>query len=73
MMLPLTTAEKDFLSGLTADNTSVHVYLTTGVKLTGIIDAFDDAALFLRGRGHVQMIYRHGIVTVVPTTGPVAV
>lgn len=73
MMMPLTTAEKDFLNGLHMDNASVNVYLTTGVKLTGVIDAFDDAAIFLRGRGHVQMIYRHGVVTVVPTSMPVAV
>jgi sRNA-binding regulator protein Hfq len=53
--------EHSFLSALVAEGTVINLYLQSGVKLCGVLEAFDMDTLFLRSIGHgggVQMIYK---------------
>jgi host factor-I protein len=58
--------ESDFLNKLKEKEISVTVFLINGVKLQGIITWFDDATILLRRDGHTQLIYKHGISTIMP-------
>lgn len=55
-----------FLSALHADNTPVSIFLVNGIKLHGVIDAFDDNVVMLKN-AVTQMVFKHAISTVVPT------
>ena len=48
----------------------VTVFLVNGVKLQGVISWFDNFCVLLRRDGHVQLVYKHAISTVMPA-GPV--
>jgi host factor-I protein len=37
-----------------------------GVKLQGVISWFDNFCVLLRRDGHVQLVYKHAISTVMP-------
>ena len=52
-----------FLQVLRDKKYSVNVYLTSGIKLTGIIREFDDIAVVMSGQT-IQLIYKHSISTV---------
>lgn len=60
------SVESDFLNKLKEKEISVTVFLINGVKLQGIITWFDDATILLRRDGHTQLIYKHGISTIMP-------
>ena len=57
-----------FLTELKTKEISVTVFLVNGVKLQGIITWFDDNTLLLRRDGFTQLIYKHSISTVMPST-----
>lgn len=44
------------------------VFLINGVKLQGIITWFDENSLLLRRDGHTQLIYKHAVSTIMPST-----
>lgn len=60
--------ENDYLDKLFKENTPVAIYLINGIKLSGLISAFDNSTLLLKdGKSTVdQLIYKHAISTVVP-------
>ncbi|MDP6689197.1 MAG: RNA chaperone Hfq, partial [Alphaproteobacteria bacterium] len=37
-----------------------------GVKLQGFISGFDNFCVLLRRDGHIQLVYKHAISTVMP-------
>ena len=43
------------------------VFLINGVKLQGVISSFDNFCLLLRRDGHVQLVYKHAVSTVMPS------
>ncbi len=57
-----------FLNNCRKEKKSVTVYLVNGVKLQGIITGFDNFSLVLRRNQHAQLVYKHSIATVVPST-----
>lgn len=57
-----------FLNYVRKNKTSVTVFLVNGVKLQGVISSFDNFSMLLRRDGHVQLVYKHAISTVMPTT-----
>ena len=59
------TLQDTFLDGLQRDSVPVSVFLVNGIKLHGVIDAFDEQALLLKN-GITQLVYKHAISTVVP-------
>jgi len=60
--------QEDFLSELRINKTAVTVFLVNGVKLQGLITWFDDKTLLLRRDGHTQLVYKHAISTIMPST-----
>lgn len=60
--------QDDFLNDIRKNKVSVTVFLVNGVKLQGIITWFDSFSLLLRRDGHTQLIYKHAISTIMPST-----
>jgi host factor-I protein len=57
-----------FLNYVRKNKTPVTVFLVNGVKLQGMITWFDNFSVLLRRDGHIQLIYKHAISTVMPET-----
>lgn len=55
-----------FLNFVRKNKTAVTVFLVNGVKLQGFIAGFDNFCVLLRRDGHVQLVYKHAISTVMP-------
>ncbi len=57
-----------FLNHIRKNKTPVTVFLVNGVKLQGIVTWFDNFSVLLRRDGHTQLVYKHAISTVMPST-----
>ncbi len=57
-----------FLNHVRKNKLPVTVFLINGVKLQGVISWFDNFSVLLRRDGHVQLVYKHAISTVMPAT-----
>lgn len=55
-----------FLNKVRKEKMTVTVFLVNGVKLQGIITWFDNFSMLLRREGHVQLVYKHAISTIMP-------
>ena len=57
-----------FLNYIRKNKTSVTVFLVNGVKLQGIVTWFDNFSVLLRRDGHTQLVYKHAISTIMPSS-----
>lgn len=57
-----------FLNYIRKNKTPVTVFLINGVKLQGIVTWFDNFSLLLRRDGHTQLVYKHAVSTIMPST-----
>lgn len=57
-----------FLNHIRKNKTPVTVFLVNGVKLQGIATWFDNFSVLLRRDGHTQLVYKHAISTIMPST-----
>ncbi len=57
-----------FLNKIRKEKMSVTVFLVNGVKLQGMITWFDNFSMLLRRDSHSQLIYKHAISTIMPST-----
>ena len=57
-----------FLNNIRKNKTPVTIFLVNGVKLQGIVTWFDNFSVLLRRDGHTQLVYKHAISTVMPST-----
>ena len=64
-MSRISSLQDPFLNALRREKISVSIYLVNGIKLQGIIEAFDQFSIVLRNNVN-QMVYKHAISTVVP-------
>lgn len=64
MQLNASNTQNDFLNMMRKERNRVHVYLMSGIKLTGTIVSFDQFVLLLAGPGGTQAIYKRAISTV---------
>ena len=55
-----------FLNHMRKYHAPVTVFLMNGVKLQGIITWFDNYSMLLKRDGHIQLIYKHAISTIMP-------
>lgn len=55
-----------FLKKLSEEKIPVSVFLVNGIKLHGIVDAFDQNVVMLKN-SVTQMVFKHAISTVVPS------
>ena len=57
-----------FLNTARRQHISVTVFLINGVKLQGLITWFDNYSILLKRDGHIQLIYKHAVSTIMPAT-----
>ncbi|TAF15766.1 MAG: RNA chaperone Hfq [Alphaproteobacteria bacterium] len=55
-----------FLNACRKEKQQVTVFLVNGVKLQGVVSAFDSFAVLLRRSAQTQLVYKHSIATIVP-------
>ena len=55
-----------FLEHLLRRRTPVTVFLANGVRLQGVVAAFDAFCVLLERDGEQQIVYKHSITTTVP-------
>jgi len=55
-----------FLNALRKEKIPVSIYLVNGIKLQGVVEAFDQFVVLLKNSVS-QMVYKHAISTVVPS------
>ncbi|WP_028389367.1 RNA chaperone Hfq [Legionella fairfieldensis] len=55
-----------FLNELRKEKIPVSVFLVNGIKLHGVVDAFDQYVVMLKN-SVTQMVYKHAISTIVPS------
>jgi host factor-I protein len=55
-----------FLNYIRKEKNPVTVFLTNGVKLQGVIAGFDNFAILLKRDGHLQLVYKHAVSTIMP-------
>lgn len=58
--------QEAFLNHLRKSKQPITVFLTNGVKLQGSLTWFDNFCLTLTRDGVTQLVYKHGISTVMP-------
>ena len=56
-----------FLNALRKERIPVAIYLVNGIKLQGQVESFDQFVILLKNTVS-QMVYKHAISTVVPST-----
>ena len=59
--------QEPFLNTLRKDQIPVSIFLVNGIKLQGTVDSFDQFVIVLKSSVY-QMVYKHEISTVVPST-----
>ena len=57
-----------FLNLLRKNKTPVTMFLVKGVKLQGIVTWFDNFSILLRRDGQSQLVYKHAVSTIMPST-----
>ena len=62
--------QDQFLNLIRKHKTPVTIFLVKGVKLQGIVTWFDPFSLLLRRDGNAQLVYKHGISTIMPAHAP---
>jgi host factor-I protein len=57
-----------FFYQLRKESKTVHVYLLSGKRLTGVIRRFDRYSVILENRGEEQLVYKHAVATIALVT-----
>ncbi len=60
--------QDQFLNLLRKNKVPVTMFLVKGVKLQGIVTWFDNFSILLRRDGQSQLVYKHAISTIMPST-----
>ena len=55
-----------FLNNLRKEKISVAIFLVNGIKLEGVVEAFDPYTILLKNKT-TQCVYKHAISTIVPS------
>ncbi len=58
--------QEAFLNHVRKKKIQVTIFLTSGVKLQGVVASFDNFCLQLKRDGQSQLIYKHAISTIMP-------
>jgi host factor-I protein len=59
--------QETFLSHIRTNKVPLTVFLLNGVKLQGVVTAFDSFSLLLQRGTEAQLVYKHAISTIMPT------
>ncbi|WP_370930821.1 RNA chaperone Hfq [Bartonella sp. DGB1] len=66
MIVRSNVLQEEFLTSLQQNKISLTIFLVNGVKLTGLISAFDTHCVMLTRDKHKQLVYKHAISTIMP-------
>jgi len=58
-----------FFYQLRKEARTVHVYLVSGKRLTGVLRRFDRYAIILEKENQEQLVYKHAIASIAPADG----
>ena len=67
-MIKSENLQETFLNQIRKEKLSVTIFLINGVKLQGIITWFDNFSILLKRDTHIQLVYKHSISTIMPST-----
>lgn len=70
MSARLVRLQDHFLNSVRRAHLPVTIFLVKGVKLQGVVTWFDAFSLLLRRDGASQLVYKHGISTIMPAQPP---
>jgi host factor-I protein len=61
--------QDQYLNNLRKDEIKISIYLVNGIKLSGVVDSFDQYVIILKDVENTvtQMIYKHAVSTIVPS------
>jgi host factor-I protein len=57
-----------FFYQLRKESKTVHIYLVSGKRLTGIIRRFDRYSVIMENHGQEQLVYKHAIASIAPVS-----
>ncbi|MBT5575339.1 RNA chaperone Hfq [Alphaproteobacteria bacterium] len=57
-----------FLNTARHQHISVTIFLINGIKLQGLITWFDNYSILLKREGHIQLVYKHAVSTIMPAS-----
>ncbi|MFM7084741.1 MAG: RNA chaperone Hfq [Hyphomicrobium sp.] len=57
-----------FLNQVRKQKVPLTIFLVNGVKLQGLVTWFDSFCVLLRRDGQSQLVYKHAISTIMPST-----
>lgn len=57
-----------FFYQLRKEARTVHVYLVSGKRLTGVLRRFDRYAVILENQGQEQLVYKHAVASITPAS-----
>lgn len=57
-----------FLNQVRKESISITIYLVNGFQLKGFVKGFDNYTIVLDSDGKQQLIYKHAISTIAPTS-----
>lgn len=60
------TLQDEFLKELKKEKVPLSIFLVNGIKLHGVLDAFDQSTVMLKN-SVTQMVFKHAISTIVPS------
>ena len=55
-----------FLNQVRKEKIKVTIYLVNGVRLTGVVEGFDDFIIMVESDKGQQMVYKHAVSTIEP-------
>jgi len=58
-----------FFYQLRKEARTVHVYLVSGKRLTGVLRRFDRYAIIIENTGQEQLVYKHAVASIAPAGG----
>ena len=67
-MIKSENLQETFLNQIRKEKLTVTIFLINGVKLQGIITWFDNFSILLKRDSHIQLVYKHSISTIMPST-----
>ena len=59
--------QETFLKHVRTNKVPLTIFLVNGVKLQGVVTAFDNFSLLLQRGAEAQLVYKHAISTIAPT------
>lgn len=59
-------AQNIFLNKIRIDKDRINVFLSSGVRLYGVVKGFDEYTIVLENQGNQTLIFKNNIVSITP-------